>query len=364
MNSNDGVNRIIVARNGLLGDTLVALPALWALRANFPNANILYLCEAIPGVKSIIAKDILSKTRLVNEFAYIKSFVNLPERMFSFLALYAQLKRIKCDLGIVLEEPHWPSRRKNFLRLCGARIVLGPDGRELRFRRDRVGKLLSVPHIADSLLDILRPLGISLPDKGNGRFDLPASTSDIETVDRWMIEADIHTSRQPVIAVGIWSNMSAKRWPLQRYEYVVHKLICEYNAFPVVLGSSDEAKVGLEFIKRCGRGAVIAGSLSILECIEFLRRCSIYIGNDTGVMHMAACAKIPCVAIFSSRDAPGRWYPYGTIYKVFRRSLPCEGCMLRECISQNMRCMLSVEPDEVANACRNFLNAMLRTNGV
>ena len=351
--------KIIVSRSGILGDTLVALPSLWVLRDAFPLASIVYLYERLLLQDFVSPPQILDGSGLVNQFYAYLSFKNPLLKFCSSIPLYFHLHRHAFDLGIVLEEPHWSSRRKKFLKACGVEIVIGPDGSEPQIQRDDAGRLKLLPHIADTLMDILRPLGVSIPPPGKGSMVLPRTQSDRIKIDLWVKKQRCFENDRPKIALAPWSNMPLKRWPLGRYKEVVRRLIVEYEVIPIVFGSTRESDIGEELVRSWKQGLVVTGELSIREGVELLSRCDLFLGNDTGTMHMAVCAGIPCVAIFSARDNPGRWEPYGSIHFVFRRSVPCEGCMLRVCSENKMRCILSIGIDEVSEACHQILREKL-----
>jgi len=99
-----------------------------------------------------------------------------------------------------------------------------------------------------------------------------------------------------------------------------------------------------------------AGSLSVLESAEALRRCTLYLGNDTGIMHLAAAVGTRCIAIFSARDHPGKWYPYGQGHVVIRKQIPCEGCYLTVCEEHRMACLMEINVEEVCQAVLSDLN--------
>ena len=99
-----------------------------------------------------------------------------------------------------------------------------------------------------------------------------------------------------------------------------------------------------------------AGALGIRQSLAALRRCRLYVGNDTGTMHLAVAAGTRCVAIFSARDRPGLWEPYGSGHRVLRRKIECEGCELMECTEKGNACTLAIGVDEVVSACRSILD--------
>src|SRR5439155_161076 len=104
-----------------------------------------------------------------------------------------------------------------------------------------------------------------------------------------------------------------------------------------------------------GRRYNAAGALGIRSGLAAMKRCRLFVGNDTGTMHMAAAVGVRCVAIFSSRERPGLWYPHGSGHRVFRTTIECEGCGLVECLERGNECIKSITTDDVLNACREIL---------
>ena len=149
--------------------------------------------------------------------------------------------------------------------------------------------------------------------------------------------------------------MPAKVWPTDRYEEVVRHLIDEHDIWPVVFGGPEDSGLGERLLGAWGRGYNAAGALGLREAALALKRCRFYLGNDSGPMHLAAAVRIPCVAIFSSREYPGAWYPYGEGHSVFRTEIDCDGCFLTQCLERQMQCMTSIGVAEVLAACRTRL---------
>lgn len=355
MDKIENIKNIAVYRAGLLGDTLVAIPALWCLRESYPGAKIVYIWQKSAAKHHITAREVLEGTGLVDEFICDELSESYYKRILSFIKNWWTLKKRKLDIGIVLEEPHWSNRRKFLFRACGSKVILGPDGRGKQIERDAFGNLPKIKHISDSLIDVLRPLNISLPDPLKAKTVLPRSDIEKKAVDRWLLEIGLNNNNARWVAISPWSNMSLKRWPIENYSLAVNSLIREFNIIPFVLGGREEREIADKLIKEWNCGYAVTGELSIKDGIELLSRCKMYLGNDTGTMHMAVAAGIPCVTIFSARDMPGRWEPYGTMHTVFRADVDCAGCMLRECKAEGMKCILSIDSMEVIEACRKIL---------
>jgi len=164
---------------------------------------------------------------------------------------------------------------------------------------------------------------------------------------------------KPWIGVGPASKMPAKRWELNRFAQVVRRLIEQFDVCPIVFGGPEDAKVAQDLLNSWGRGYNAAGELSVRGSASALGKCALFLGNDSGTMHLAAAAGTPCVAIFSSRDWPGAWYPYGVEQRVFRSEIECEGCYLVECVERQNECLRRISSDDVLSACTELLSARM-----
>src|SRR5262249_38222838 len=105
-----------------------------------------------------------------------------------------------------------------------------------------------------------------------------------------------------------------------------------------------------------GRGYNAAGALSVRASSMALRNCVLYLGNDTGTMHLAAAAGTPCVALFSARDWPRAWDPHRVPSPGFRTTVVCEGCYLVECVERANECLTRITVEEVVGGCEALLS--------
>lgn len=151
--------------------------------------------------------------------------------------------------------------------------------------------------------------------------------------------------------------MQSKRWPLDRFRTVLRSLVEGHQIQPVFFGGPEDAEAADQLIAELGCGLNACGQLSLRASARALRDCRFYLGNDTGTMHLAVAAGIKCVAIFSARDVPGKWYPYGEGHKVHRVPVDCEGCMLYECHEQGRKCLMAIAPEAVYQSCLELLGA-------
>ena len=205
-----------------------------------------------------------------------------------------------------------------------------------------------MPHEADYLLGILKQNGFPIPEINKGDISLVLPEKFVLGADRW-IEGKLLKNKM-LMAVGIGSNMQAKKWHIDKYMAVVDKVKKNFNILPIVVGGKKEVEEAEYLINKWGYGASSAGQLSLQESAALLSQCKFYLGNDTGLHHIASSVGIPCIVIFSARDNPGRWEPYGEGHKVLRYDPECAGCMCYVC-DKTPSCLDAITIDAVYSAC-------------
>jgi heptosyltransferase-3 len=352
--------KILIFHTGSLGDTLVAVPALRVIRSYFTGARITMLCDQQPGDKYVEARDLLEGSGLVDNFITYPAGSYFQEKFRDVNRLWEaalQLHRAHYDGLVYLVQ----GDRRNFslkrdillFRIIGIRRFFGHRGFKLVLPDQVPRPLPTVPHQSDQILSRLAVTGIPVPPPGLGQMDIGVSTEERRPVDLWASEK-VPCGGRAWVGLGPGSKMPAKVWPAERFFEVVSMLIRKHDVWPVVFGGREDRELGLKLVERWGRGSVAAGELGVRQGIVALERCLLYLGNDTGTMHMAVAAGIPCVAVLSSRDYPGNWYPYGDGHVVFRTSIDCEGCMLQICPRSNA-CLFAISPEDVFCAAERIV---------
>ncbi len=207
-------------------------------------------------------------------------------------------------------------------------------------------KVVSESHF---LLDCLRSEGIeTIDDSSNDLLRLSESEKNKAKDITRANFADFDRSR--IIAVGPGGKRPSRRWARERFENVIGSLIEKKNVFPVFFGGREDRALADEILRTCGKGINTCGELSIREAAAVLGECGLYLGNDTGTMHLAAAVGTPCVAVFSAADRNGQWEPFGQGHTFFRRSVECEGCRIDICDRNNL-CLELIDNEEVLSAC-------------
>jgi len=167
----------------------------------------------------------------------------------------------------------------------------------------------------------------------------------------------------PIVGLGPGSKMSSKLWPLDRYIEVAKTLDSKYRLNFLAFGGPDEKGDCERLCKELSRSVNAAGMLTIRQSAAVFENCCIYLGNDTGTMHIAVSGGVPCVALFSARDWPGRWYPYGKQHTVLRFATPCEGCMLETCDRHN-ECLVSITTEQVLSSTQALLESRISKGAI
>jgi ADP-heptose:LPS heptosyltransferase len=381
--------RILVYRIGQLGDTIIALPAMWAVRRCFPNAYMALLSDRHSRSGYVLAQQVLPSEGLFDEYLSYEAGIHGTDPR-NMLAVLPALRRRRFDTLVYLAprlRTRWQVWRDLFFfRLAGIRQFIGHKGFKPLPPRTPGERLPQLEHEADHLLDRLAKSGIPVSARDRRCMDLRLTQRELLDAEAWL-EARIRvcqktplrgpsraarphprrvlkqcsdilisdTFRGPVVGFGPGSKWPSKVWPLERYAALGQRLVAELDAFPIVFGGPEDRELGERLLAQWGRGANAAGELNVRQAAAVLRLCQLYVGNDTGTMHLAAAVGTTCVVAFAAQDWPGRWYPYGDQHVVLRRPVPCEGCMLSVCTEHGMACMMEISVEDMWRACQQVL---------
>ena len=347
--------KILIFRYGQLGDTLVSVPCLWAIRYAFPDARLTLLSE-IPGAGHISPDAILPPSGLIDTYWKYESPAS-NKFSLNIFRLAGRIRSQKFNLLLYLA-PHarnggWRLHRDLlFFRLAGLSRILGHLG-ATPIPKNVDGRLPPVKSEAESLLDRLEHAGFQF-DRTNMRADIAPTCTEIEKADTWFSSATPrNVSRKQCVAVGIGGKWPSKIWPHEYFEELGIRLIQELNLFPVIFGGPEDVHPGKNLLKTWGTGVISAGVLSVRESAAAMNGMKMYVGNDSGAMHLAASAGLICVGIFSSQDWPGRWRPFGNHHVELRHRIECEGCR-REICTKKKSCLQQITPAVVFDACRQI----------
>jgi heptosyltransferase-2 len=342
----DHIERMLVRVPNWVGDVIQALPALVAIRARFPGAELTVLARGEAGtmLEQHSAIDRVVSYQAGRGLGVLPRLHETADR----------LRRHAYDLGIVLTnafEGAWLFWWAGIPRRYG----FATDGR---------GWLLTDPqpctaetrrlHQADYYLALLAGLGVTV-SRSWQRLE-PTVAERAAAMER--LTAAGWRPERPLIALCPGAGYgSAKRWPLDRYGLLARRLIAERGATALVLGGPAERSMGKTLLEQVGSGLIdLTGRTSLREALAVLSCATVVVSNDSGLLHMAAASGRPVVALFGPTD-PKRTGPTPmspSAVTIVRRPVACSPCELRECPIDH-RCMDWLNPDEVHEAvCRSI----------
>jgi len=156
-------------------------------------------------------------------------------------------------------------------------------------------------------------------------------------------------SNHLLVGVAPGSGRSTTAWPAERFAAVGAALLKQFrNVVLMAIGGSGEQALCDELCAAWGpRSHNLAGRLSVFGSASVLSKCTTFIGNDSGPIHLAALVGIPCVAIFSARNPPGQWMPLGGHHVVLEERPECAGCMLDDCVHEHNKCLTRINAGRV-----------------
>jgi ADP-heptose:LPS heptosyltransferase len=344
-------DRILVVRLGAVGDVVRTLPAASALRAGFPGAHLVWLVE--PAARSILAGQPWIDEVLVFPRAELATAVRRGRwlRCAALLARFVrELRRRRFDLVV---DFHSIAKSALLARASGARIRVGyasPQGREVSWwlatRRARLAaRRLSRFARNQGLVEFL-----GLPAKPGAaplRLDPKARRRMAEAVGG-------------VAPVALHPGTSAatpyKRWQPERYAEVARALGKEGLPCVVTFGPTPEERARAEAVVAAAGGTarLAPESGSLPELAALLERCLVFVGSDSGPLHLASLVGTPVVQLLGPTDPVENEPHPGTPSRTVRAPVPCSPCR-RGCSAAV--CMRGIESSAVVASVRELLAA-------
>ena len=203
----------------------------------------------------------------------------------------------------------------------------------------------------------------NLTELGEADLDAPASWDLRLTPAEHAraTEALTATAGHPLIAVSVGTKVQSKDWGRDNWRALLSRLAALYPDHALALCGAAEESEASEFAadgwrENSGSPVVnLCGVLTPRESAAVFAQAQVFIGHDSGPMHLAAAVQTPCVAIFAARNKPRVWFPYGKQHRVLYHQTDCWGCGLETCIVERKKCLTSITVDEVVTEVRALL---------
>ena len=336
---------ILVIRLSSLGDVLLTMPAVQAIKTACPASAVSWLVEG-PSSELLACQEFIDR---VIEFPRGAITGNLRNgRFFSAVAALSAfrsaLRRQAYDLvvdfhGIVKSALlAWAARAQRRLGFDGS---VAKEGSWLAYDERQQASDRRLHKSVRNMLLASRLGAGALPE-----VDLKTPPEAAAYMDAFFAQKAISG---PVIAVNPFCSKGSafKRWDMDRYADLVRCVGNATGATMMVLWGPGEEEEAAGLVRGAGGRAMLACPTTVAQLLALLKRTDLYVGGDTGVMHLAAFARVPIVAIFGPTDHLVNG-PVGTGHTIVRKDLPCSPCRDKTC--KDRICLRSITVDEVSAA--------------
>ena len=340
--------RILIRATNWVGDAIMSLPALRTVRGRFPEAEIAVVAR--PYVADVYRGQQICDRLIPYDPRGAEAGLSGRER------LAGELRAQKFDVALLLQNAFdaawlvWRAR-------IPERIGYARDGRSILLTKSvpvpRVGEIPA--HEQFYYLELVRRAGWAEHLTGEACISLTVAPESKQWAEERLRAAGSRSTLRVAIGAGA-SYGSAKCWPPGRFAQVASRLQVQAGADVILFGTASESEVSSAIATAMRQRPVdLTGKTTMAELPALLSQCHLFIGNDSGAMHVAAAVGLPIVGVFGPTDPSGT-APVTPRCSVVQEKPYCSPCFLRRCPTDH-RCMTLVTPDSVEAAARHWLDS-------
>ncbi|MCX6577481.1 MAG: glycosyltransferase family 9 protein [Candidatus Aminicenantes bacterium] len=350
------LKKILLIRLRRIGDIIMTTPAVALLKTRLPGASLTYLVEE-PYRRLVEGNPYLDRVIVVKKNQKFRDFVKL-------------ILQVRAEGYDALLDFHGGPRASWITFFSKARLKIGyrikhkgflydirvPRGRE---EGDEGGFVHSVENHAN----LVRALGIAFDESAIPPLVHPDPTKEeAQRIRKILEEKGALRSKNVVLHIGAGNEF--RDWGIENITGLVRRLARLPGLKIVMVGSASEVDQRaetdiLEELAAAGASdsqniISLVGLLNLIELKEVIARAALFVGPDSGPMHVAASTSTPIVAYFGP-TLPAHFAPWKAKAIFIEKAMDCRPCKQRRCVTADFRCLRSITPDEVFAACRNFL---------
>ncbi|OLD56133.1 MAG: hypothetical protein AUI64_02565 [Acidobacteria bacterium 13_1_40CM_2_64_6] len=352
--------RILLVRLRQIGDVVFTTPVVRALRQKFPDAHLTYVVE--PAAAAVVLDNPHLNDVIVAPRA--RGWRGLRDD----LALARRLRAGRYDLAI---DFHGGPRASLLTWLSAAPVRIGYDvvARGWMYtRRIARPRELRRRHSVENQWDLLAALDVfdrAPPDRSAFPVEMTADAAAVSTVADRLARAGVEVD-DPIVVLHVSAGNPFRRWPIAHFVALVDALVKDDPRRRIIITSGPSEQHAAERVITGARVQLQASADRVLSCGEFslaelralLDRAALYIGGDSGPLHIAATTSVPVVGLYGPtlpvRSAPWRGDHLVT-ESVDAGDLPCRPCDQRVCAPGDFRCLTLIRPEQVFEAARRAM---------
>jgi predicted lipopolysaccharide heptosyltransferase III len=335
------IKRILLIRLRRIGDVILTTPAISALREGIPAATISYIIEKP-------YRELVERNPDLDKVIVLEKKQSLRE----FFKLIRQIRKEKYD---VVLDFHGGPRASYITLFSKAKLKVGYRIKYKSFiyhlklpRRPKEGHF----HSVESHINLVKALGVDV--KSLPPLYLPqAKKTEVEKVKKLIEENALGGHK--IITLHISAGNAFRNWGVDNLVKLTNLLAQQPDVKVILIGTSEDQKAEEEILKKSKASLLsLVGRLNLREVKELISHSSLFVGPDSGPMHIAASTSTPIVALFGP-NLPAFNAPWQAKAFVIEKELDCRPCKQRNCIHEDFRCLRSIDPEEVYQACLRFI---------
>ncbi len=337
--------RILIVRTDRIGDVLLSTPVIKALRDKYPNAYIAMMVS--PYARDIVdGNPYLDEVVIYDKEGKHKSWI----RSIKFAM---RLKKKRFNLALILH----PTNRVHLITFF-ARIPrrIGYDRKMGFLLTDRIKhtKQFGEKHELEYNLDLVRYIGIEPKDK---ELFMPIKPE----AERWTEEVLRQEGIKEIdklLAIHPGASCPSKIWPKERFAELCDKLVDKYGFKVFIVAGPKDIGLAQSVIKYMHHPAInLAGRTSVSQLTSILKRCHLFISNDSGPVHIASSIGTPVIVIFGRSQkglGPKRWGPVGKKDRFLHKEVGCIECLAHNC-QKGFACIKAIKVNDVLEIADSIL---------
>jgi len=332
--------KILVRAPNWIGDSTLALPSLESLSKNFLDAKIW-----------IIAKKWVKELFVACNF--IDGIIPLPDQtdLKSLRHTAIKIREHHFDIGLLLPNS-FSSALLFYLAKIPQRWGYQKDGRWILLTKGVVVRNQEEPpHLVHYYLGLIEGLGLQFHPP-QLRYSIPEGEK--LRAEEYLRALNVDLKKPLVILNPGAAYGPAKRWPAQSYSDLALLFQERKGASVLIIGSAREADLADSIsAPLAGKPVNLAGKTDLRLLASLISHASLFVSNDSGPMHIANALKIPVIALFGP-TLPRQTGPFQQPSTIIKKEVTCWPCYYRQCPFDH-RCMRKIEPEEVYQASRKYL---------
>ena len=366
------VRRIIVFRLDQLGDVVLTTPLFRELKRMYPQARCTVVVQAA-------FRSLLSPNRNVDEVLSPRDIRKkwLPvraRRLLSALWFYwTALRRSRFDLAIV---PRWDVDESLATMLC----ALTYASKRIGYSEQASAAKRRINRGFDAAFDVIVPAGplphevdrnLAIVEALGGRVESRSPEIYLTDGDRRFADELLthHDSRSVLVALGIGARAAGRKWPLRNYADCIARLAERRKVQPIIVCSAGEETEASELSRMLPAPPYILSGAPLRVVCAVLQRCAAFIGNDSGVAHLAAAMDCPTAVVSrhplagnpDHPNSPARFAPRCVHFRVVQPITVPDTCMAA-CIATEAHCIRRVTVERVVAAATQMLSIPVHTS--